>query len=73
MSRGLVMPGPRSLPRVGEYMSIGVGWVCISTLLPWTWDLEVTPPYNPVLTSGGGHRSGRYASYWKAFLLLQKL
>ena len=22
----------------------------------------------PVLTSSGGHRSGRYASYWNAFL-----
>ena len=25
--------------------------------------------YLPLLTSSGGHRSGRYASYWNAFLL----
>ena len=24
---------------------------------------------HPVRTSSGGHRSGRYASYWNAFLL----
>ena len=38
--------------------------------------LEGTPPgrYSPerytlpVLSSSGGHRSGRYASYWNAFL-----
>ena len=28
-----------------------------------------THPSHPVLTSSGCHRSGRYASYWNAFLL----
>ena len=44
---------------------------------PKTWDLGYPPPpkkVNPrkvhplVLTFSGGHRSGRYASYWNAFL-----
>ena len=28
------------------------------------------PPNPPVLTSSGGHCSGRYAFYWNAFLLV---
>ena len=44
----------------------------------WWWSLETcsnfftwgpTPSCTPVLTSSGGHRSGRYASYWNAVLL----
>ena len=29
--------------------------------------------YPPVLTSSGGHRSGRYASYWNAFLFISSV
>ena len=44
----------------------------------WWWSLETcsnfftwepTPSCTPVLTSSGGHRGGRYASYWNAVLL----
>ena len=28
----------------------------------------VNENFSPVLTSNGGHQSGRYASYWNAFL-----
>ena len=52
------------------------GWVCegvgmYSAHSLQTWGLVggrvLTPP---VLISSGGHRSGRYASYWNAFLFL---
>ena len=55
-----------------------LGWVClvVGTLVGGMsrgWDLA-GGGYSPLrgttpkLTSSGGHRSGRYASYWNAFL-----
>ena len=51
--------------------------VCPQGGLPPIWGLpaggesaQPQPPNpSPVLTSSGGHCSGRYASYWNAFLL----
>ena len=60
------------------------GWVCLIPGPSWEICLVTPPPNKegtlpgkvhptpednpPVLTSSGGHRSRRYASYWNAFL-----
>ena len=73
--QGVGMPGPRFLP----------GWVGMPGTPPRkvhpygrntspesTLPLEDAPPEGTptsMLTSSGGHRSGRYASYWNAVLI----
>ena len=52
------LPGPMFLP--GGSLSFG------GEGLHPEWGMVLPPP---MLTFSGGHQSGRYASYWNAFLL----
>ena len=56
--------------------SVPGGCDVASCLVPCSFQGSLSPEgsgYPPVLTSSGGHCSGRYASYWNAFLLHEEL
>ena len=48
--------------------SQGWGLYAWSQVSSWGWVCQVTLIKIPVLTPSGGHRSGRYASYWNDLL-----
>ena len=56
---------------VSVILSVGGGMVSLPVRSQREYGLRrYGKPYHPVLTSSGGHRSGRYASYWNAFLFI---
>ena len=57
-----------SMSGVGMSSGWYVGWGYVQGVGPGRGWVLTPRGTTPKLTSSGGHRSGRYASYWNAFL-----